>query len=465
MDTTSTGPEAHATLTPEEEIHCHKARIFSVLTKAPVVRAWKSAICDGAVYLGKGSFPISYADRYFQTSSEDIAHVTFSIVTAFKETGIDVEGQEIERSQCHISPAQREASEFLIVTFSDDYDRIALLPHKLYWPVEGDESTDRDEALPDEISAATLSAYSFPINFLLANINEVKRITVHPMHPTTTPFQIGLDGKIPRAGKPVAIMPQKLGPHMTASDLSIHTSAKQEEIALRNMHDKFSRWGQSMKIDFLDYQPLLRDFKIVIPSGEKFPNGLEAVISHSVGHLSQANYDDDDHHLRYADYLLSYSITVRPNCAFVPRRLIPETWFVAPRPHESMPTELYKSGCRISHKEFVFDMDNAGRWVREVLKIVSKYPPGEHPTPAEKKQEIWKKALPWPEMEAQIALQQRSTPEKSQGENGQVASRNDSGTGGAGEKDASKSSDVSLLVAHYLEKVSLSHDEPGDDAT
>ena len=462
MEVTSTETEAHA-LTLEEEIHCHKARIFSVLTKAPVVRAWKDAICDGAVYLGRGSFPKSYADRYFQTSSEDISYVTFSIVTAFREAAFDAEGREFERSQCHISPAQREASEFLIVTFSDNHDRIALLPHRLYWPVGGDESTEKDESLAGEISASTLSAYSFSITLLLANIDEVKRSALNPMHPTTTPFQIGLDGRIPRADTPEAIMPQASAPQITEFDQSIHASEKEEEAALRTFHNMFLKWSKRMTIDFLDYQPLLRGFKIVISSGEIYPNGLEAVISHSAGRLNTPENNDTSHDLRYADYLLSHSITTNPNYAFfVPRRLLPEAWFTAPRPHGSKPQELCDSGRKVSNKKFIFEMDKAGRWVKDVWSIISKYPPGEHPTPAEKKQEIWKKAFPWPEIEAQVALEKESTPQKARRDKEQPTSGNDSGTGDDG---AVESSDVSLLAAHYLEQASLDDKEAGDDAT
>lgn len=451
MEATTAGSEAHSTLTTQEEIQCHKARIFSVLTKAPVVRAWKNATCDGAVYLGKGSFPMSYADRYFQMSRGDISYVTFSIVTVFKETELDAEGQEIERSQCYISPAQGEASEFLIVTFSEDHDRVALLPRRLYWPVEADESTGNDEALPDEISASTLSAYSYSINMLLANIDEIRRMAINPMQPTTTPFQIGLDGIIPRAGLPKAIMPQ-------ASEQRSRESRKEK--ALRTIHKKMPIWIPSMKVDFLDHQPLLRDFKIVVCSCERFPNGLEAVISHSVGRLDTPENKDDSHHLRYADYLFTHGITTNPDCGyFVPRRLVREEWFIATNPHEFMPAELHDN---VDNKEFIFEMDDAGKWFREFWRIISKYPPDEHPTRAEQKQEIWKRAFPWPEMEAQVARQRASTPQKARADDEQPPSKHDSGTGS---DSAVKSSDVSLLAAHYLEKASLNDNKAGEDAT
>ena len=461
MKATSAEIEIHGTLTPEEEIHCHKARIFSLLAKCPVIRAWQDAICDGAVYLGKRHLPTPYADRYFQTSSDDIHHVTFSIVTAFEETVFDAEGQEIERSQCHVSPAQREASEFLIVTFSNDYDKIALLPHRLYWPVEGDESAEKEGALPDEISGSTLSAYCFSITLLSANIDEIRRITLNPMHPTTTLFRIGLDGRIPRAGTPEAIMPQVSKQDVTESVQSILASPKGEERALRTIHDQFTKWGSSMNIDFLDYQPLLRDFKIVVSSGEEFPNGLEAVINHSVGSLSTLN-KDNSHHLRYADYLLSHSITRYPNYAsFNPRRLITEAWFEVPRPHETRPAELYDSGRRVWNREFLFEMDDAGKWVKEVWKIICKYPPEESPTSAEKMQEIWKKRLPWPEIKAQIPLPKDSSPQEARTDEKKFLPKRDSGTG---DNDAAKPSDASLILAHYMEKASLGHNEAEDDA-
>ena len=451
MEATTAGSEAHSILTTREEIHCHKARIFSVLTRAPVVRAWKNATCDGAVYLGKGSFPMSYADRYFQISREDISYVTFSIVTVFKETEVDAEGQEIERSQCYISPAQGEASEFLIVTFSDDHDRVALLPRRLYWPVKADESTGKDEALPDEISASTLSSYSYSINLLLANIDEIRRMAINPMHPTTTPFQIGLDGIIPRAGLPKAIMPQASGQQSRES---------RKEKALRTIHKKLPIWIPSMKVDFLDYQPLLRDFKIVICSCERFPNGLEAVISHSVGRLDTPENNDDSQKLRCADYLFTHGINTGPDYGFfVPRKLVREEWFIAPNPHESMPAELHDN---VNNKDFIFEMDEAGQWFREFWRIISKYPPDEHPTRAEQKQEIWKRAFPWPEQEAQVALRRASTPQKARGDDEQSSSKHDSGTG---VDSAVKPSDVSLLAAHYMEKVSLDDNKAGEDAT
>ncbi|KAF6237751.1 hypothetical protein HO173_003952 [Letharia columbiana] len=461
METSSAETEAHATLTLEEEIHCHKARIFSLLTDAPVVRAWKNAICDGAVYLGQGFFPKSYADRYFQTSREDISYVTFSIVTAFKEDGMDAEGEKIERSQCHISPAQREASDFLIVTFSNDHDLIALLPHRLYWRVEGGESTGKDEYFPDEIPAATLFAYSFSTKLLLAHIDEVKRSANRPMHPTTTPFQIGLDGRIPRADTPVAIMPGVSGTQLTESDRSIQASEKEEEKALRIIHEKFPMWRSSMNIDFLDYQPLLRDFRIVISRCSEFPNGLEAVISHSI--VGKPKNGDNRHHLRYADYFLTHSITLDPNYAFfIPRRLIPEVWFTSPRPHESMPRELSDSGRLISNKKFILEMDYAGRWAKDVWGIISKYPPGEHPTPAKEKEEKLKKAFPWPEREAQFTFEKDSTPNKARRDREHLFSQHDTGPG---EDGAVQPSDVSLLAEHYFEKASLDQKEAEDDAT
>ncbi|KAL9136286.1 MAG: hypothetical protein Q9175_002517 [Cornicularia normoerica] len=467
MEATSAETEAHATLTREEEIHCHKARIFSLLANRPVVRAWKHAICDGAVYCGKRSFLMSYADRYFRASSEDISYVTFSIVTAFEEAvGIDSEEQEIVRSQCHISPAQREASEFLIVTFSYDHDSIALLPRRVYWPVEGDEGTGHDEALPDVIPASTISEYSFSITLLLANIDEVKRITTTPMHPTTTPSQIGLDGLIPRAGTPEAIMPQPSGTRMTESDQSMHASEKREEIALRIMHKQFPKHIEFMNIDFLDYQPLLRDFKIVISSCDEFPNGLEAVISHSVGHLNTAGDNDKSDHLEHADYSLTHSVTKNPNYFFfVPRRLMSEACSTAPRPHESKPAKLLDSGRRVSNQNFIFEMDDAGKWAKDVWKIIVKYPPDGHPTSAEKKREIWKKAFPWPELKAQIPLPNDSTPQKAwwaRRDKKHLFSKHDFGPGDDG---AVKPSDVSLNAAHYFEKASLDHNHAGNDGT
>lgn len=451
MEVTSTASEVYGTLTTEEEIHCHKARIFSVLTKAPaVVRAWKNAICDGAVYLGKGPLPVSYADRYFAISHKDISYVTFSVVTAFQETAFDEEGQEIEGSQCHISPAQREASEFLIVTFANDHDRIALLPRRLYYPEEEPFSTPNDGALPDEIPASTLSEYSYSVKFLLAYIEEIRRITVQPMHPTTTPFQIGLDGRIPRAGFPMAIKPQEPEGQSRAES--------RKELALRTIH-KMLPQSHPMKVDFLDYQPLLRDFKIVISSCETFPNGLEAVISHSVGRSDTSGKADDSHHLRYADYLLTHGITVvRDYAFFVPRRLIPEDWFVTPHPEDAMPAELHDS---VNTKEFIFEMDGEGMWVQHIWRTISKYPPGEHPTPAEEKQENWEKAFLWPEIEVQVALQEASTPEKARIYNEQRPFKHASGSGDDG---AVKPSDVSLLTAHYKKKLSLDEYQAEKDA-
>ena len=459
MEAISAGTEADA-LTAEEEIHCHKARIFSVLTRAPVVRGWKSAICDGAVYLGKGFFPKSYADRYLGTSSKDISYVTFSIVTAFKEAAFDAEGREFERSQCYISPAQREASEFLIVTFSDDHDRIALLPHRLYWPVESAvDEISASTLFDDEISASTLFDYSFSIKLLLANIDEVKRSALNPMHPTTTPFLIGLDRRIPKADTPEAIMAQAPGPHMTALDQLQQSSEKLEQETLRTFQSACRKWRPAMSIDFLDYQPLLRDFKIVVSSGENFPKGLEAVISHSAGCLNLPKDNDDNYHLKHADYVFSHSITIQPNdAAFFPRRLLPDAWFTTPNPQESRRLKLRDS---VSKEEFFFNMDKKGRWVKDIWDIICKYPPGEDPTPAEKKQEIWKKAFPWPEIEAQIAIEKESMPQKARRDKGQSFEHGP----GMGDSGALEPSDVSLLATHYKKKVSLDHNEAGDDAT
>ena len=432
MEETSTGSEAQGALSTVEEIHCHKARIFSLLTKAPVVRAWKDAVCDGAVHLGKAALPESYADRYFRVfKNNDIRFVTFSIVTAFKETGLDAQGQLFELSQCHISMAQREASEFLIVTFSNDYDTIAVLPRSAYWAIGGHGNTGTD----DVVSASTLTDYRYSIRFLLAYIEDIRRMTVNPMHPTTTPFQISLDGRIPRADYP------KIGPEERGEWL--------KESALRAIHSHFAEMTHPMEIDFLHYQPLLRDFRIIIPSGERFVNGLEAVINHTYGRCDTPANENDSHHLKYADYLLTHGIVSGPDYAyFVPCRLIPEDWFLTGNPQVAMPTELLNN---IGIKRFLFEMGQEGTWVRDIWNIICVFPPGEHPTPAEEKQEIWKKAFPWPEIGAQVTQQNALTPERSQEDDRKFRSKHDSGTGG---DRTEKPSDVALLAAHYLEKAS-----------
>ena len=448
MEETSTGSEAHGTLSTVEEIHCHKARIFSLLAKAPVVRAWKDAVCDGAVYLGKATLPDSYADRYFQVfKNQDIQFVAFSIVTAFKETGLDAQGQVIERSQCHISLAQREASEFLIVTFSNDHDTIAVLPRSAYWVLEGNGNTgntSNDDTDSDVVSASTLSDYSYSIRFLLAYIEDIKRITVNPMHPTTTPFQISLDGRIPKADYP------KIGPEERGEWL--------KESALRAIHSHFAKMTHPMKIDFLHYQPLLRDFRIIIPSGERFVDGLEAVINHTYGRCDTPANENDRHHLRYADYLLTHGIISGPDYAyFVPCRLIPEDWFLTGDPQVAMPTELLNN---IGIRRFLFEMDGEGTWVRDIWNIICVFPPGGHPTPVEEKQEIWKKAFPWPEIGAQVTQEEALTPQKSQEANRKFPSKHDSGTG---DDRAVKPSDVALLAAHYSEKALRGDIEAGKD--
>lgn len=468
MEATSAQAEAYASLTREEEIYCHKARIFNLLANRPVVRAWKDAICDGALYLGSGPFEKSYADRYFQTSSHDISYVTFSIVTAFAEVVYDSEGQEIKRSQCHISPAQREASEFLIVTSSTDHNTVALLPHRLYWQMEGHSSTGLKDAVPDLIPASTIDDYSFSITLLLANIDEVKRITKFPMHPTTTTSQIGLDGLIPTAGIPDAIMPRVSRTQMAdsdESDSSVHGDEDKEEEALRLMHRQIPKWVPAMKIDFLDYQPLLRDFKIVISSGNKFPDGLEAVISHYVGRSTAAKNRENSSYLRYADYHLTHGITDPDVALFVPRRLLSESYFDESHGSKTVPMELYDCGRPIDKKKFMFDMDSAGRWVKEVWRIIGDYPPNDKPTPAEKKQAIWKKAFPWPESKSQVPLPENwklHKAERMQGDKPEAYSKHDSGTGDDG---TVKSSDVSLLVDHYVKKALLDQDKAGDDDT
>lgn len=373
--------------------------------------------------------------------------VTFSIVTAFKEVVLDAEGKETERSQCHISLAQRKASEFLIVTFSNDHDTVALLPHKSYWPTEEEESAAEEGAFSDQISASTLAAYSFSITLLLANIEEIKRITLNPMHPTTTLFQIGLDGRIPKASTPEAIMARASEQQATSSILD---SPIGEETALRNMHKAFTNRVTSMKIDFLDYQPLLQGFKIVISSSEKFPDGLEVVINHSAGRL-RGPMNNDGHHLEHADYLF-YSIKENLKVAlFVPRRLIPEAWFEMPDPPQ-LP-ELSDSGSSVSNGTFLFQLDEAGKWVNKVYNIICDYPP-ESPTPAENMQKTWEKALPWPEIKAQSKGPPSKDPSPQEAQEGekQLSHRYDSGTGG---HDAAKPSDSSLTLAHYMEKASL----------
>ena len=450
-------------LTREGEIQCHKARIFSVLAKAPVVRAWTGATCDGAVFLGDTPLPTSYADRYFRISKKDISYVPFSIAIAFDVTVPDDNGQEIPRYQWNMSLAQIKASEFLIVTFPGNHDRIALLPHRLYRPIEEAEKVEEDGSaerkdvsyLLDEISRSIWQEYSFSITLLLANIEEIRRITANPMHPTTTPFQIGLDGIIPKADFPKAIMPQ--GPGQINE---LHAERK-----LRTIHRQFPWRTPEMTIDFLEYQPLMRDFKLVISRCEPFPSGLEAVINYGYGHSRFPN-DDDVNHLRYADYLLTQGIRLSPQylCSdrafFIPRQLIPEAWFKWRPPHEHMPKDLFKSGWSVSNEEFMFDMDGAGRWCHDIWRIIIKYPPGRSPTPAEKRQDLMRKAFPWPEIEAQVALQKDLTPQKVRKENEQPPLKRDSGTGG---KDAVKPSDVSLLAAHYMARSSLDDNEAEED--
>ena len=469
MEATSAEAEAYASLTREEEIHCHKARIFNLLKNRPVVRAWKDAICDGALYLGNGPFERSYADRYFETSVEDISYVTFSIVTAFDEAVCDSEGQEIKRSQCHVSPAQREASEFLIVTYSNDHDTVALLPHRIYWQNQGlESSTGLSDAVPDIIPASVTADYSFSITLLLANVDEVKRITKFPMHPTTTTSQIGLDGLIPTAGIPHAIMPRASRTQMVdsdESDSSIHGDEDKEEEALRSMHKQVPKWVPVMKIDFLDYQPLLRDFKIVISSCKEFPEGLEAVISHYVGLSTASKNSQNSCYLRYADYHLAHGITDPDRALFVPRRQFPESYFEESHGPKTVPMELFDCGRPIDKEKFMFEMDSAGKWVKKVWRIIRDYPPDDHPTPAENKRAIWKKAFPWPESKSQVPLPagwKVFQGGRMQGDKTKTFSKHDSGTGGGG---TMKPSDASLLLDHYVEKALLDQKLARDDDT
>ena len=469
MEATSAEAEAYASLTREEEIHCHKARIFNLLKNRPVVRAWKDAICDGALYLGNGPFGRSYADRYFETSIEDISYVTFSIVTAFDEIVCDSEGQEIKRSQCHVSPAQREASEFLIVTYSNDHNLVALLPHRIYWLNKGlESSTGLEYSVPDLIPASITAEYSFSITLLLANIDEVKRITKFPMHPTTTTSQIGLDGLIPTAGIPHAIMPRASRTQMVESDesdSSVHGDEDKEEEALRIMHKQIPKWVPVMKIDFLDYQPLLRDFKFVISSCSKFPDGLEAVISHYVGLSTPSKNSGNSSYLRYADYHFSHGVMDPDVAMFVPRRLVSESYFEESHGSKPVPMELNDCGRPIDKKNFMFDMDSAGRWAKEVWRIIREYPPDDNPTPAENKRAIWKKAFPWPESKSQVPLPvgwKVFQGGRMQGDKPEGFSKHDSGTGDDG---AVKPSDASLLLDHYVERALLDQNLAGEDDT
>ena len=333
----------------------------------------------------------------------------------------------------------------MIVTFSNDYDTIAVLPRNAYWSIEGDGNAANDDTLSDLISASTLSDYSYSIRFLLAYIEDIRRITVNPMHPTTTPFQISLDGGIPRADYPKAIGPEDRKEWL-------------KESALRAIHSQLPKMSLPMQVDFLHYQPLLRDFRIIIPSGTSFPGGLEAVINHTYGHLDSPPDENNSHHLRYADYLLTHGIVRDPDYAyFVPRRLIPEDWFLTGNPQVDMPKELLDNNHM---RDFLFEMDQEGTWVQKIWTIICTYPPGEHPTPAEEKQEIWEKAFPWPEIEAQATPEKALTPQKFQEYQKELRSKHDSGTG---DNRGVKPSDVSLLAAHYLEKASLGDKEAGKD--
>lgn len=428
---------AQDTLTPEEKIQCHKARVFGILAKAPVVRAWKGAICDGAVYCGSRRLPSSYADRYFQVSREDIFYVTFSIVTLFRNAGVP-------RTEGDILPVQCENSEFLILTFYDDDTKFAVLPHGLYWP--GDSAKGKDLVI--DISDAELDSRCVSIDCLLSQIGVIRTMTMKPMQPTTTPNQFALDGRIPKAGTPEAIM----------------SDSMEEEGQLRAIHKIFLGWSRNMKVDFLDYQPLLRDFKLVITPCDQFEQGLEPVISHITrvsDPSTQTNHSSED--LRNADYILTRDKSIPNFFSFIPRRLIHEDWFIDPYPQESIPQFLYNSGRQLKTKDFMLNMGNPEPFAYRVWDIIRKYPPSPGPdlTPAQEKQEIWKKALPWPI--SQPALIKGSTPQSARGEKEEPVSRNDSGTG---EDDAVKPSDTSLLVTHYSKKLSLDDDEKGeDDAT
>ena len=418
METSIAESGADSTLTTEEKIQCHKARIFGILTKAPVVRAWKDAICDGAVYCGNCPLPSSYADRYFQVSREDISYVTFSIVTVFRKAGIP-------RDEGDLLPAQCETSEFLIITFYDDDSKVVVLPHGLYWP--GDSAKGKDLVI--NTSDEEMDSRCIAIESLLAHIEVIRSMTVNPMQPTTALIEFALEGRVPKAGTPEAIM----------------SDSMEEEGALRAIHKIFHEESPHMEVDFLDYQPLLRDFKLVIFPCDVFRQGLEPVISYITrvsDPSTQTIHNSED--LRNADYILTQHQKLANYVFFVPRRLIPEDWFVDPRSHEAMPPVYYDSGRELRSKEFILDMGHPRNFANRVWDIICKYPPspGPDPTPAQEKQEIWKTALPWPKEEP--------------------VSPNDSRTGDDG---AVKPSDTSLLVTHYSKKLSLDDENSEDDTT
>lgn len=308
------------------------------------------------------------------------------------------------------------------------------------------------------MSDSMLSEYSFPIAILKAQMHEVRRITANPMCPTSTPFQLAFDGIVPNADFPVAIKP----PESKDGFQELY-----EESMLRTIHRKFSVQSRFLTVDFLNYQSLLRDFKIIISAGKQFPDGLEAVIGYGYGDFSKShNVKNGRRHLIYTDYLLMQGVRVYPEQAFIPRRLIHEDWFDEPRRPESDSIKLRDpdSGRSIRYQQFLFHIDDAGQWVQQISRIIHKYPPVEHPTPAEAKQELWKKAFAWPEDVAKAQAQ--ATPEKSSAPrearwDDDLRSQYDSGTGGDGTMEHD---DVSLIATHYEKRASWKYSETEEDA-
>ena len=351
-------------------------------------------------------------------------------------------------SQGHPSEAQLEASEFLIVTYFDDLDRVALLPRKLYWPLAKDESCE--DILILDISAMSMNDYCFHIDCLLANIQVLGGMSRHPADPTTVPFQVALDGHIPEASTPKTIMPQASEP---------------EEEGLRAIHRRFLQFSDNMKVDFLDYQPLLRDFKFVVSPCDEFPDGLEPVISHILRDsdpLRQTIHSSDDPQedriVRDSDALSDYLLRQRPREShrsyyFVPRRILPQDWFPNPHAEKELPKDLYDSGRRIKPKEFFLDTDPADEFVERVWELIRKYPPSP-PTPAQEKQKIWKREVPWLETAAEAERKRKEAPKP---EENRVP--------GTGDDSAEKPSDSSMLLSHYTKNLGLEDENREHDAT
>ena len=372
--------EAHRQSDPEQLVYHHhraaeamsdgvvtwgiKDDIFLEIKHSNAIRAWKDALCDGAIYCGNQTLPSSYMGRYFSIARDDASYIVFSIVTITKITDGSRSSEFPDGYfEMHLDLAKRRASDFLLVTLVGD-SRVALVPS--CWSWLGEEQ----ETLRYPFKENIFQCY-FPEKLTLFMLNLVDLGELIDQIRASA-LDANIKPKIP--GSEVVIRGWDIkGKEPTP----VLTDDACEADGVRRLHTAFEKSNHAIQLDFDDYERPPGQFKLTIErDNERKVRSHRAILGFNVsgwhehdGRVSlepKPGGDPTLSHLERIHYLFLQGTNDHQGTAlFLPRKVLPADCYRADASKYSMELEVAP--------RFRFTMDNEGSWVERVWAICCAY--------------------------------------------------------------------------------------------